>query len=116
MYQDISTFQSNLSISSDQILEYSSYKPIPGRLLFCYVAENNATASFQKFKDDCMNKYNNSDNATMGWAIISNSNIQPDQNLELLKMINREFNESTKTIIQGLIMISDSNPSPLDDS
>ena len=92
MYQDINTFQANLSITSNQILEYSSYKAIPGKLLFCYVAENDAALSFQKFKDECMNKYNNTDNSTMGWTIVSNSNIQPDQNLELLKMINREFN------------------------
>ena len=67
------------------------------------------------FKDSCRDKYNNTANETVGWTLVSNADIKPDQNLELLKLISNE-NELNRTLVQGMIMISDSNPSPLDDS
>lgn len=112
MYQDLVNYQANLTINSTQLID-SHFNSIPGKMLFCYVYETEAIDSFQKFKDSCRDSYNNTDNSTVGWTIVSNADIRPDNNLELLKLIS---NYENKTQIQGLIMISDNNPSPLDDS
>lgn len=75
MYQDIDNFQSNLTITSHQVLDQNTLKPIDGKMLFCYVAKNNASLSYQAFKDEC--KSQDKTNKTV-WTIVSNANIQPD--------------------------------------
>ena len=84
-------------------------------MMLCYikdVADNKDELIYQSFVNDCKNKYVDPDNLTTVWTVVSNSNNNPDVNLDFLKYVTS--NDTMAADIQGFIMISDVQPPPLD--
>jgi len=58
VYQDLDNYQADLTLKSDQILG-PKQEPVPGLMLMCYVAEDTADASFNKYVKECREAYIN---------------------------------------------------------
>lgn len=84
-------------------------------MMLCYIkdiANNKDELIYSAFEKECRDGYNNTDNITTAWTVVSNSNNNPDVNLDFLKYITK--NSSRSADIQGFIMISDTQPPPID--